>query len=94
MGRCHLFQQPVEHRGTVSGLRQDPVAMFLKLCKMLQPEEVLNKKLPEHSLLSWLQSAQKLVGICQYLSCVGEGQCLHYLIRVIPHFLVEFQVLF
>lgn len=77
---------PVEHHGTVSGLQQDPVAMFVKLCKMLKPEEILNKKIPEHSLLSWLQSAQKLVAICQYLSCVGEGQCLQYLKRVIPQF--------
>lgn len=83
VGRHCLFQQPCGALQAALGSRGS-----INLCKLLQCEEILNKKIPKHSLLSSLQSAQKLVGIHKYLSSVGEGQIMPLLsfIKVIPHF--------
>lgn len=74
MERHHLFQQ--SHRGPqMLGLRQDPTAA-LNSVNCYRPRNYFTKHTKTHSLLSWLQSAQKVVGIHKYLRCAGEGQHL------------------
>lgn len=70
----------------VTRLRQDHVAVVNSV-KHHRLRKSLTRKTPNHkSLLSWLQSAVKFLGIHKYRSCVGEGQVMSLVsfVRAIP----------